>query len=104
GGGSSRACAGNGRRRGGPMNRIPADHPPQRGWKPYRWRRYILLGAFILASGAVLTRAFQLQALEHEKWATEALEQQQQRVPLPARRGAVLDRDGVPLAMSHETF
>src|SRR5690606_5204807 len=22
----------------------------------------------------------------------------------PARRGAVLDRDGVPLAMSHETF
>lgn len=86
------------------MNRIPADHPPQRGWKPYRWRRYILLGAFILASGAVLTRAFQLQALEHEKWATEALEQQQQRVPLPARRGAVLDRDGVPLAMSHETF
>ena len=46
-----------------------------------------LLCAFILAWGAVITRAFQLQALEHEKWAAEALEQQQHRVPLPARRG-----------------
>src|SRR5690606_7416407 len=49
-------------------------------------------------------RAFQLQALEHERWAQEALDQQQQRVPVPARRGAVYDRDGVPLALSHETY
>lgn len=86
------------------MTRTPRENQTPQGWRQYRLRRWLLLGAFILASGAVITRAFQLQALEHEKWAAEALEQQQQRVPLPARRGAVHDRDGVPLAMSHETF
>lgn len=67
-------------------------------------RRWLLLSAFGLAAAAVLGRAFHLQALEHEKWAAEALAQQQERVPLPARRGAVYDRDGVPIALSHETF
>lgn len=86
------------------MNRPASEHQLPQGWRQYRLRRWLLLGAFILASGAVLTRAFQLQALEHDKWAAEALEQQQQRVPLPARRGAVHDRDGVALAMSHESF
>ena len=79
----------------------PRSHP---GWPHFRLRRWLLLGAFCLAAAAVLGRAFQLQALEHEKWASEALDQQQERVPLPARRGAVYDRDGVPLALSHETF
>jgi cell division protein FtsI (penicillin-binding protein 3) len=74
------------------------------GWPQFRVRRWLLLGAFALAGAAVLGRAFQLQALEHEAWVEEALRQQQERVPLPARRGAVYDRDGVPLALSHETF
>lgn len=81
-----------------------AAYTPPAGWPRFRVRRWLLLGAFILAAGAVLGRAFQLQALEHEKWAVEALEQQQERVPLPARRGAVYDRDGVPLALSYETY
>ncbi|HEU4457314.1 MAG TPA: penicillin-binding transpeptidase domain-containing protein, partial [Longimicrobium sp.] len=42
--------------------------------------------------------------LDLQEIAAEALEQQRERVPLPARRGAVYDRDGVPLALSHETY
>jgi cell division protein FtsI (penicillin-binding protein 3) len=67
-------------------------------------RRRILLLAFALAGLAVLTRAFQLQAVESERWTEAALDQQRERVPLPARRGTIYDRDGVPLALSHETF
>ncbi|HEX2092464.1 MAG TPA: penicillin-binding transpeptidase domain-containing protein [Longimicrobiaceae bacterium] len=68
------------------------------------FRRRILLCSFGIAAVAVLGRAFQLQALQGEKWRAEAVEQQQSRVPVPARRGGIFDRDGTPLALSYETF
>ncbi|MBW3627665.1 MAG: hypothetical protein KY464_00075 [Gemmatimonadetes bacterium] len=64
----------------------------------------LLLGGFALAGLAVLGRAFQLQALEGDRWAERAAEQQRERDPLPARRGTIYDRDSVPLALSHESF
>jgi cell division protein FtsI (penicillin-binding protein 3) len=67
-------------------------------------RRWILVSSFGIAAVAVLGRAFQLQALEGEKWAAEAADQQQSRTPVPARRGGIFDRDGTPLALSYETF
>lgn len=67
-------------------------------------RRRLLLGAFALAGVVVLGRAFQLQALERDRWVQTALEQHREREPLAARRGSIYDRDGVPLALSHETF
>lgn len=67
-------------------------------------RRRLLLLAFALAGVAVLARAFQLQALESDRWTAAAEEQQRERLPLPARRGTIYDRDGVALALSHETF
>lgn len=67
-------------------------------------RRKLLLGGFVLAAALVLGRAFQLQALEHERWAQAAEDQHRERVPLPARRGTIYDRDGVALALSHETY
>ncbi|MDQ3521468.1 MAG: penicillin-binding transpeptidase domain-containing protein [Gemmatimonadota bacterium] len=72
----------------------------------HQWvgRRRILLGALGAAGLLVLGRSFQLQALEGEKWARYAAEQQQTRAPLPARRGAIYDRDGVPLALTAESF
>ncbi len=83
--------------------RRPADDPAARQ-RQLRLRRGLLLGSFALGALLVLARAFQLQALEGEKWAREALDQQRERVPLPARRGAIYDRDGVPLALTYETF
>ncbi|HEX2187550.1 MAG TPA: hypothetical protein VHG51_01570, partial [Longimicrobiaceae bacterium] len=67
-------------------------------------RRRLLAASFGIAAAAVLGRAFQLQALEGEKWAAVAADQQQSRVPVPARRGGIFDRNGTPLALSYETF
>lgn len=79
-----------------------------RGTQPRRdrWqgrRRILAVG---LAAGAlvVLGRAFQLQVLEGARWTRQAAEQQRSRVPVPARRGGIFDRNGVALALSVETF
>jgi len=57
-----------------------------------------------MAAAAIVGRAVQLQAVEGERWATVATEQQRGRQPLPARRGGIYDRNGIPLALTHETF
>lgn len=67
-----------------------------------RW--WVLLGSLGLAALLVVGRAVQLQAIEGERWEKVAAEQQRGRVPLPARRGAIYDRNGIPLALTHETF
>lgn len=67
-------------------------------------RRKLLLASFGLAALLVTGRAVQLQGFEGAHWRDEAARQQQARVPLPARRGAIFDRDGVPLALTRETY
>ncbi|HEV2149234.1 MAG TPA: penicillin-binding protein 2, partial [Longimicrobiaceae bacterium] len=76
----------------------------KRGDESLVLRRRILVASFAVAAVAVLGRAFQLQALEGEKWAAVAADQQQSRTPVPARRGGIFDRNGTPLALSYETF
>jgi cell division protein FtsI (penicillin-binding protein 3) len=60
-------------------------------------RRQLLLAALCLAGALVVGRAFQLQALEAARWAERAEDQQQERLELPAPRGTIYDRNGVPL-------
>lgn len=67
-------------------------------------RRRILLGGMMVVAMLIVGRAFQLQALEGERWAGIARDQHQERRPLAARRGGIFDRNGLPLALSHETF
>jgi cell division protein FtsI (penicillin-binding protein 3) len=67
-----------------------------------RW--WILTVSLGLAAAAIVGRAVQLQAVEGERWAAVAADQQRGRQPLPARRGGIFDRNGVPLALTHETF
>lgn len=67
-------------------------------------RQKLLLASFGVAAMLVVGRAVQLQGFEGAKWKEEAASQQQARVPLPARRGAIYDRDGVPLALTRETY
>ncbi|MBW3572040.1 MAG: penicillin-binding protein 2, partial [Gemmatimonadetes bacterium] len=69
-----------------------------------RARRRLLIVCIGGAALLVLGKAVYLQAFEAEHWRGVAAEQHQARVPLPARRGAILDRDGVPLALTRETF
>jgi cell division protein FtsI (penicillin-binding protein 3) len=53
---------------------------------------------------AVLTRAAQLQIVEAERWEAEAARQRTEKVVLPARRGALYDRNGIPLAVTQEFY
>jgi cell division protein FtsI (penicillin-binding protein 3) len=70
----------------------------------HRRRLRALLGAFAAGLIVLLGRAFQVQVLEHGRWAAIAAEQQRQRVALPARRGAIRDRAGRPLALTRESY
>jgi cell division protein FtsI (penicillin-binding protein 3) len=59
---------------------------------------------FALGVLAVLTRAAQLQIVETERWQAEAARQRTEKVVLPARRGALYDRNGIPLAITQEFY
>jgi len=82
-------------------------HPRSGAGTPPRhpqWRRGLLLSFWLLAGVAIVGRAGQLQLLEGSEWRDEAARQHRQSVGVPASRGSILDRSGVPLAQSHETF
>ncbi|MBA3444600.1 MAG: PASTA domain-containing protein [Gemmatimonadales bacterium] len=60
--------------------------------------------AFGLGVLGILARAAQLQLVEGNRWAEQAQRQRTERAVLPARRGALYDRHGVPLAVSQEFY
>ena len=68
------------------------------------WRRRTLLGAWLLACILLVARAVELQLLEGSEWRAVADGQHKLSVEVPAPRGAILDRDGAPLAVSRENF
>jgi cell division protein FtsI (penicillin-binding protein 3) len=59
-----------------------------------------------LAAGitAIVLRAGQLQIFEGPRWSREAEAQRTERAVLPARRGTLYDRNGVPLAVTQEFY
>jgi len=59
---------------------------------------------FALGIIAILARAAQLQLMQGGRWAEQAQRQRTERAILPARRGALFDRNGVPLAVSQEFY
>jgi cell division protein FtsI (penicillin-binding protein 3) len=59
---------------------------------------------FALFILAILARAVQLQLFQGERWAEQARRQRTERTVLPARRGGLYDRNGVPLAISQEFY
>lgn len=65
--------------------------------------RLLALG-LLLAALAVLGRGLVLQVLEGERWSARAVDQQRHQVALPAPRGTIYDRNGVPLAASQTTY
>lgn len=60
--------------------------------------------AFALGVLAILVRSAQLQLYQGEQWAEQAQRQRTERTVLPARRGALYDRNGIPLAVSQEFY
>src|SRR2546427_11588106 len=61
----------------------------------------------VVAGGALVCiagRAAQLQLLEGRRWAEEARAQRTEHIVLSARRGALPDRHGTPLALTQEAY
>src|SRR2546422_1324986 len=52
----------------------------------------------------LVARAAEVQLLQGRRWAEEAQAQRTERIVLAARRGALLDRHGTPLALTKETY
>ena len=70
-----------------------------------RHLRHRLLHLFtLLVAGVILARTFQLQVLDGDEWRGRAITQHETRVPLPAQRGAILDREGRELVVSRTTY
>jgi cell division protein FtsI (penicillin-binding protein 3) len=59
----------------------------------------VLLGAIGLSA-----RAVKLQVVDANEWQARAEEQHEKQSAIPAPRGTIYDRDGVPLAASSEAF
>src|SRR3989442_1726528 len=59
----------------------------------------VLVGLALLVG-----RAAQVQLLNGRRWAEEAQAQRTERIVLQARRGALFDRHGTPLAVTQETY
>ena len=70
----------------------------------YKLRRRLMLGGLLAAGLVVSARAAELQVIEAGDWVARARDQQSQRLELPAPRGTIYDRDGVPLASSIDAF
>ncbi len=64
----------------------------------------VLQLGFALAVVAVVGRAAQVQIVQRERWSREAEQQRTERAVLPARRGGLYDRNGVPLAITQEFY
>src|SRR5262245_55038756 len=67
-------------------------------------RRRLLLAGVTAVMLLLTARAFQLQVLERNAWRKQANSQQARQAALPAARGTIYDREGVPLAASEESF
>jgi cell division protein FtsI/penicillin-binding protein 2 len=59
---------------------------------------------FAVGVALILGRAAQLQIVDHESWSAEARRTRTAKEVLPARRGALYDRNGVPFAITQEFY
>ncbi len=71
---------------------------------PSPWRRRTLLGFWLAISSLICARAIQIQGVQASHWRELAENQHQREGEVPAERGSVMDRDGLPLALSQERF
>jgi len=83
-------------------NRTGSDGMPSARTLSFRHR--CLLGAWLLAAAVLLARAVELQVVQGSEWRAEADRQHRAQGGIAAERGSILDRDGLPLAVSHEAF
>jgi cell division protein FtsI (penicillin-binding protein 3) len=67
-------------------------------------RRRLLLSGLLLYALLLAITAFRVAVVEHEAWLERASDQHADRMELPAPRGTIYDRDGLPLAASRQAY
>jgi cell division protein FtsI (penicillin-binding protein 3) len=67
-------------------------------------RRAVLLGALLVLAAAVTVKAFAITVSQGDAWLARADVQHAKQMPLPAPRGTIYDRNGVPLAASRGMY
>jgi stage V sporulation protein D (sporulation-specific penicillin-binding protein) len=67
-----------------------------------RRRLRIFLIVTLLAGAKLAWSLFDIQVLRHASFEARAQNQQERRIGVPARRGAIYDRNGTPLAVNRE--
>ena len=71
---------------------------------PSPWRRRTLLGFWLAISSLICARAIQIQGVQSSDWREIAENQHREDREIPAERGSVMDRDGLPIARSQERY
>lgn len=64
----------------------------------------VVQATFRLAILALVARAAQVQLMQGAEYRAKAQRQRTEEVVLPARRGAIYDRNGVPLALTRDVY
>ena len=67
-------------------------------------RLTVVAAAFAVGIAVLVARAAQVQLVNGADYATQAASQRTETVVLPARRGALYDRNAVPVAVTQESF
>jgi cell division protein FtsI (penicillin-binding protein 3) len=75
-----------------------ADHDIQS--KSYRWRSMLVLTLVVLGAAGLAARAVELQLVDHGFLAKQGDDRSLRVVKIAAHRGAIMDRNGEPLALS----
>lgn len=68
------------------------------------WRLGAVVAVILVATLALMVRLVQLQIVDHQHYAAEARLTHTGEETLASRRGALLDRNGYPLAASQDTY
>ena len=71
---------------------------------PGPWRRRLLLASWLGVALVICARAIQIQGVQSSHWRELAESQHHTDREVPAARGSVMDRDGLPLAVSQERY
>ncbi len=74
---------------------------PAAGQRSVRVRRGLLLVFWLVLALFMIARSIEVQVVEREAWAQDALRQHRMTRVVPAPRGRILDRNGGELAVSH---
>ena len=77
---------------------------PKQRQNSYAWRIWAVVGVIGLGGIIVTLRLIQLQIIDHGQYAEQARQNHVSQVAVSDRRGAILDRNGYPLAASEDSF